>query len=141
MAIRVQPGIELDEDEIEEAFIRASGPGGQNVNKVASAVQLRFDAANSPNLNDRVKRRLVTVAGSRMTKDGVIVLQADRYRVQSRNREDALARLIEMIRDAAAVQKYRVPTRPTRASKERRLQGKAKRQNVKAGRKRPDIGD
>lgn len=137
--IRVQPGIELDEEEISEAFVRASGPGGQNVNKVASAVQLRFDARNSPNLPDRVKRRLPKVAGSRMTRDGVIVIHADRYRVQSRNREDALSRLIDMIREAATVQKTRIPTRPTLGSKRRRLEGKTQRKNVKANRRKPTL--
>lgn len=137
--IRISPNISLEDSEIEERFVRASGPGGQNVNKVSSAVQLRFDAANSPNLPDRVKRKLRGIAGSRMTQAGEILIQADRYRTQARNRDDALSRLIEMIREAEHVPKFRVATRPTLASKRRRLDGKTKRGTVKSGRKKPDI--
>ena len=135
--IRVSPHISLDEDEIEERFVRASGPGGQNVNKVASAVQLRFDAAASPNLSAAVKRRLRAVAGSRMTGGGEIVIQADRHRTQARNREDALDRLIDMIREAEHVPKRRIATRPTLASKRRRLEGKARRGAIKSARRKP----
>ena len=137
--IRVSPHISLDEDEIEERFVRASGPGGQNVNKVASAVQLRFDAAGSANLSEAVKRRLRRVAGSRMTAEGEIVIHADRYRTQSRNREDALDRLVDMIREAEHVPKRRIPTRPTLASKTRRLDGKARRGQVKSRRRKPTL--
>ena len=137
--IRVSPQISLGESEIEERFVRASGPGGQNVNKVASAVQLRFDAAASPNLSGAVKRRLRRVAGSRMTEAGEIVIHADRYRTQARNREDALARLIDLIRDAEHVPKRRIPTRPTLASKKRRLEGKAKRGALKSARRKPPV--
>ena len=130
--IRVTPRISLDENEIEEAFVRASGPGGQNVNKVSTAVELRFDAANSPNLPDQVRARLRGLAGRRMTRDGVIVIDAQRFRTRERNREDALERLLELIRAATIVPKARRPTRPTLASKERRLAGKERRGRVKS---------
>ena len=140
--IRVTPRISLDENEIEEAFVRASGPGGQNVNKVSTAVELRFDAANSPNLTDPIRARLRVLAGRRMTRDGVIVIDAQRFRTRERNREDALERLVELIRAATIVPKARRPTRPTLASKERRLDGKERRGRVKNLRQtRPDRDD
>ncbi|GAB4070193.1 aminoacyl-tRNA hydrolase [Ancylobacter sonchi] len=130
--IPVTNRISLAEEEIVEVFVRASGPGGQNVNKVSSAVQLRFDVRSSPNLPEAVKERLEKIAGKRLTNDGVIVISAQRFRTQERNREDALARLVEMIREAAVVPITRRPTRPTLGSKIRRLEGKAKRSGVKA---------
>ncbi|MFZ3174168.1 MAG: alternative ribosome rescue aminoacyl-tRNA hydrolase ArfB, partial [Thiobacillus sp.] len=113
--IRVNAEIELDEREIQEDFVRASGPGGQNVNKVSTAVQLRFDVARSPSLPDPVRARLIALAGRRVTQDGVLIIEAERFRSQRRNRDDALERLIELIREACEVEKPRRPTRPTLA--------------------------
>lgn len=139
MQIRVTPMISLDESEIEERFVRASGPGGQNVNKVASAVQLRFDVDGSPNLSDGVKRRLKKLAGSRMTLDGVLILSAEQHRTQKRNREDALARLIDLIRDAEKPPKYRVATRPSLSAKRKRIESKVKRGMTKQTRQKPNL--
>lgn len=135
--IRVSPRIILDEDELHEEFVRASGPGGQHVNKTDSAVQLRFDVAASPNIPDDVKRRLVRLAGSKMTAAGVLIIVGDRHRSQLRNREDVRERLVELIRDATVVPKIRRPTKPTYGSQLRRLEGKAKRSEVKQGRRGP----
>ena len=129
--IRVNTQIELDEREIQEDFVRASGPGGQNVNKVSTAVQLRFDVARSPSLPDPVRARLIALAGRRLTQDGMLILSAERYRSQRRNRDDALERLVELIREACEVDKPRRPTRPTLASKKRRLDSKQRRGETK----------
>ena len=129
--IPITPTISIDESELEEQFIRASGPGGQNVNKVSSAVQLRFDAGHSPSLPEEVRARLVKLAGRRMTEDGVLVIEAKRFRTQGRNREDALERLVELIRSATEAPKPRKKTRPTLASQKRRLESKQKRGEAK----------
>lgn len=129
--IRINAQIELDEREIQEDFVRASGPGGQNVNKVSTAVQLRFDVARSPSLPEPVRARLATLAGRRLTRDGVLIIEAERYRSQRRNRDDALERLIELIREACEVDKPRRPTRPTLASKKRRLESKQRQGETK----------
>jgi len=121
--IHITPSLSIDESELEESFIQSSGPGGQNVNKVATAVQLRFDVAGSALPSD-VRSRLMQLAGQRLTKDGVLVMTARKYRLQQRNRDDVRDRLIELIRAATIVPKFRKPTRPTKASKERRLSGK-----------------
>jgi ribosome-associated protein len=130
--IPVTDQISLEDSEIEESFLAGSGPGGQNVNKVATAVQLRFDAAASPSLPPAVKERLRRVAGRKMTDAGVIVITANRFRTQERNRADAIERLVEMIALATHVPRTRRPTRPTRASKERRLDAKKRRGSVKS---------
>jgi len=132
--IEITSRISLDPAEIEVSFIRAGGPGGQNVNKVASAVQLRFDAAHSPSLPEHVRERLISLAGKRATKAGVIVFTANEHRSLERNRDEALPRLIDLIRRASHVPKTRVATKRTRSSKERRLKAKKNRAVVKAGR-------
>jgi len=129
----------IPEDELEFRFFRSGGPGGQNVNKVSTSVQMRFDVKNSPSLTDPVKERLMKLAGSRLTLDGVIVITAVRFRTQERNRADAIARLDEMVAEASVRPVYRVPTRPTRASKERRLKGKSTRSTIKSGRGKPSL--
>jgi ribosome-associated protein len=132
--IPITHGIALHETEVSETFIRGSGPGGQNVNKVATAVQLRFDVRNSPSLPEEVKARLQRLAGKRLTLDGVLIITAQRHRTQERNRADALERLLELIREATRRPKPRRPTRPTLASKKRRLESKSKRSEVKRNR-------
>jgi ribosome-associated protein len=129
--IRVAPRIVLDERELDESFVRSSGPGGQNVNKVETAVQLRFDAMASPGLPEDVKDRLRGLAGSRMTADGVVIIIAQRFRTQDRNREDARERLFELLRKAAIRPVIRRATKPTLGSQKRRLESKTRRGSVK----------
>ena len=138
--LRVTNKISIDEAELQERFVRASGPGGQNVNKVATAVELRFDVRRCASLPTAVAARLERLAGRRLTDKGVLVIRAERFRTQERNREDARQRLFRLIRKAAVAPKRRVPTKPTRASKERRREDKIKRSRVKQLRRsKPDI--
>ena len=131
--------ISIADWELTESFVRSSGPGGQNVNKVSTAAQLRFDLMHSPSLPSGLKMRAATLAGSRLTTDGIIVISADRHRTQALNRDDAIGRLLELLRDAAVPPKPRRATKPTRASKERRLVAKKERGGVKKLRQsRPD---
>ena len=132
--IRITDAIALDERELEERFIRASGPGGQNVNKLATAVQLRFDVRRSPSLPAAVRVRLEKLAGKKLTRDGVLVIAAQRFRTQERNRQDALDRLIDLIARAAVAPKPRRPTKPTAGSRARRLEGKKRRATIKGWR-------
>jgi ribosome-associated protein len=133
--LQVTPEIAIEESELEERFVRSSGPGGQNVNKVATAVQLRFDPSRSKAIGDDVRRRLGAIAGSRMTTEGVLVIDARRFRTQAENRQDARDRLVDLIRRAAVKPKRRRKTRPTASSKERRLASKRKRADTKRGRR------
>ena len=135
--IRISPTLSLSEDELEFHFVRSSGPGGQNVNKVATAVQLRFNVAASPSLPEPVKQRLQRLARNRINQEGELIVDARRHRSQERNREDALERLTDLIRQAAQPPKPRRKTRPTKASKERRLKEKQKRGERKRLRKPP----
>jgi ribosome-associated protein len=140
--IEVTPAISLADDEVQERFIRAAGPGGQNVNKVSTAVELRFDVRNSPSLPNGVAVRLMKLAGRRLTQDGVLVLVAQTHRTQERNRADALERLLELIRQAAEPPPPpRKKTRPTLASKKRRVESKVRRGGVKSLRGRPGGDD
>lgn len=134
--IRITDSIAIDEKELDESFIRSSGPGGQNVNKVETAVQLRFDVSNSLSMDGPTKMRLRRLAGRRMTDEGVLVIEANRFRTQAQNREDALARLVALIAEAAVPPRIRRPTRPTLGAKTRRLEGKKQKSSVKKTRGR-----
>jgi ribosome-associated protein len=133
--IEVKPGLYIDEEEIEWIFARSSGPGGQNVNKVETAVQLRYDVAGSITLPDEVKERLVRIAGRRMTSEGILLIEARRHRTRERNRQDALDRLLAFVERAAETPKPRKATRPSKASVRRRLEGKRRRGDLKRSRK------
>jgi ribosome-associated protein len=137
--IAITETIAIEARELDETFVRSSGPGGQNVNKLATAVQLRFDLRGSPNLPPGMKARAEKLAGQRLTREGVIVISADRFRTQEQNRDDARARLVELLQRAAVVPKVRRKTRPTLASKKRRIEGKKHRAEVKNRRGRPDL--
>jgi len=136
--LRITTAISIDEKEIKESFVRASGPGGQNVNKVSTAVQLRFDVLRSPSLPEDARQRLIRIGGKRVTDDGVLVIDARRFRTQDRNRQDARDRLVEIVRKAARIPKPRKATRPTAASRQRRIEEKKQRGKVKRMRRAPE---
>jgi ribosome-associated protein len=136
--IRITPDIAIDERELHFDFIRSSGPGGQKVNKASSAVQLRFDAARSPGLPEEVRRRLIFLAGRRMSEQGVLVIEARRFRSQDRNRQDAVRRLVALLRDAARRPKSRRPTKPSAAARQRRVEEKKRRSRLKRSRSQPE---
>ncbi|MET3897500.1 ribosome-associated protein [Devosia sp. UYZn731] len=139
--IEITPRISIDSSELEETFVRSAGPGGQNVNKVSSAVQLRFDLMNSPNIPEPMKRRVAVLAGRKLTKQGVLVITANSHRDQPMNRADAQERLVALLREGAVAPKFRVATRPTLASKKRRLEGKSIRSVTKTMRRDIPDGD
>ena len=139
--ITVTKDISIDENEIEEQFIRSSGPGGQKVNKTSSAVQLRFDVRNSPSLPEDVRNRLEKLAGNRITEEGVLVIEASQHRSQKRNREDAFDRLVELLKKASRKPKSRRATRPTAESRRRRLEEKRRRSEIKRFRRPPHRED
>ena len=139
--IAITPTIAISENEIKLDFIRSSGPGGQNVNKVATAVQLRFDVKNSPSLPNDVRARLVGLAGRKITEDGILIIQARRFRKQERNRQDAIDRLINLIRKASEKPKARIKTKPTRAAKKRMLAAKQHRSKIKRMRRLVSISE
>ena len=139
--VQVAPGVAIPEEELEERFIQSGGPGGQNVNKVATTVQLRFDAAGSSSLAPEVRRRLLRIAGTRVTSEGELVITARRFRTQEANRRDARERLAALVAQSLAEPRPRQATRPSRAARERRLQDKARRATVKRQRAQPDDDD
>jgi ribosome-associated protein len=139
--IEITPRISIDSSELEETFVRSAGPGGQNVNKVSSAVQLRFDLMNSPNIPEPMKRRVAVLAGRKLTKQGVLVITANSHRDQPMNRADAQERLVALLKEGAIAPKFRVATRPTLASKKRRLEGKSIRSVTKTMRRDIPDGD